>query len=79
MGHFSKTSNLAHDTAINAAEAVRQVAVAAATKDPAGQVAVISAEITFHRAVLASCKANNSNAGLAESLMALKALGTGGN
>jgi hypothetical protein len=74
MGHFSKTSNLAHDAAINTAEATRQVAVAAATT----QAAVNAAEIVFHRAVLASAKANNSNQGVAESLSALKALGTGG-
>jgi hypothetical protein len=76
MGHFQKTGTFsAHDNAINAAEAVRQVAVAAAAQSPAGQVAVNNAEIAFHRAVLASCKANNTSQGASESLMALKALG----
>jgi len=77
MGHYQKTNTFsAHDNAINLAESTRQVAVAAAAQSPAGQAAVNAAEVIFHRAVIASCKANNSSQGLAESLLALRALGT---
>ena len=76
MGHFLKTGlNSAHETAVNLAEAVRQSAVAAVAQSPAGQKASDAAEIVFHRAVLASCRANNSSAGMEASLLALKALG----
>jgi hypothetical protein len=79
MGSLNKTGvNAAHDLAMQIAESTRQVAVAAAAQSPAGQAAVDAAEISFHRAVLASCKANNSSNGLEASIAALKDLGTGG-
>jgi len=37
-----------------------------------------AAEIAYHRGIIASCRANNSSAGMAESIMALRALGVGG-
>jgi hypothetical protein len=79
MGSLNKTGvNSAHDTAMQIAESTRQVAVAAAGTGPSGQAAVDAAEIIFHRAVIASCKANNSSNGLEASISALKDLGTGG-
>lgn len=78
MGHFSKTGNLTHDAAVNLAEGARQVSVAAAGTGPSGAVAVRNAEIIFHRAVLSSCRLNNSSAGQEASISALKLLGVGG-
>jgi hypothetical protein len=69
---ISKFGNKSHDDAVNAAEGVRQVAVAAASS----QAPVNSAEITFHRAALASAKANGI--GIEPIVAALKQLGTGG-
>src|SRR5262249_48067386 len=76
MGGLNKTGvNAAHDAALVAAEGTRQAAVIGVPSSPAGQATVSASEIAFHRAVIASCKANNSSNGLAESLMALKSLG----
>jgi len=76
MGHFQKTSTFsAHDNAVNLAEAVRQAAIAGVAQSPAGQKAHDAAEIAFHRAVVSSCRTNNSSQGLSESLQALRALG----
>jgi hypothetical protein len=75
MGGKVQSGNQAHDNACSLAEAARQVAVASVAQSPAGQKASDAAEITYHKAVIASCRANNSSNGLAESLMALRALG----
>jgi hypothetical protein len=63
----------AHDAACNLAEGARQVAVAAA----ATQAAVRAAEITYYRAVVASCRTNNSSSGIEQPLQALRELGPG--
>jgi hypothetical protein len=57
---------------------VAQVAIAAATQNAAGQVAVNAAEIIWARAVVSSCKLNNSSQGLEAATSLLKSLGTGG-
>jgi hypothetical protein len=75
MGGKVQSGNLAHDAACSVIEATRQVAVAAAGTGPSGQKASDAAEIIYHRGIIASCKANNSSNGLAESLMALRSLG----
>jgi hypothetical protein len=75
MGGKVQSGNLAHDVACSLVEATRQVAVASVAQSPAGQKASDAAEIAYHRGIIASCKANNSSQGLAESLMALRALG----
>jgi len=75
MGGVVKSGNYAHDTACAVAESVRQAAVAAVTQNAAGQVASNNAEIVYHRAVIASCKANNGGAGMEASLSALRSLG----
>jgi hypothetical protein len=69
---ISKSGNKSHDDAVNAAEGVRQVAVAAAST----QAAVNTAEITFYRAAKASALANGC--GAEPFISALKQLGTGG-
>jgi hypothetical protein len=69
-----KTGVKAHDDAIALAEGVRQVACA-----PGASAATIkSAEITFYRAVVSSCRTNNSNSGIEQASTALRELGTGG-
>jgi hypothetical protein len=78
MGGVVKSGNLVHDAACSLAEGVRQAAVAAVTQNAAGQVTSNNAEIAYHRAVIASCKLNNSAIGLEASMSALRALGTGG-
>lgn len=75
MGGLVKSGNAAHDAACLAAENTRQFAVAGVAQSAAGQVTYDNAEIQYHRSVSASCKANHSSNGLAESLMALKSLG----
>jgi hypothetical protein len=65
-----QSGNVAHDNAVRAAEGVRQASVAAAST----QAAVKAAEITFYRAVQASCRANNNSAGLEAADVALQAL-----
>jgi hypothetical protein len=66
----SQTGNLAQDTAVNAAESARQVAVASASGSAA---TARSAEITFYRACLASAIANKC--GTEQFIAALRALG----
>lgn len=78
MGGLVKSGNYAHDLACTAAEASRQAAVATVTMNPAGQVASNNAEITYARAVIASCKANNNGIGTEPYQTLLRALGTGG-
>jgi len=78
MGGHTRSGNLVHDTACNSAESSRQAAAAAATQNPAGQVTVNNAEITWARACVASCKANNNSIGAEPFQTLLRALGTGG-
>jgi hypothetical protein len=76
MGGLNKTGvNAAHDAALQSAEQARQAAVVGVPNSPAGQVTMNNSEIAFHRAIVASCRANNSNVGLEGSLSALKSLG----
>lgn len=69
----SQTGIRAHDLVVDAAESMRQVAVAAA----ANQAAARAAEIVFYRACLASAKVNNPSC-IAVYVEALYELGTGG-
>ncbi len=78
MGGLTRSGNLVHDTTCNAAEGTRQVAAGAATQNAAGQATVNNAEITWARACVASCKANNNSAGAEPFQTLLRALGTGG-
>jgi hypothetical protein len=76
MGGLNKTDgSSAHNAALLAAEAAWQSAVAGVASTAAGQVVMNAAELAFHRAVVASCKANNNNQGLEASLAALRSLG----
>jgi hypothetical protein len=75
MGGVVKSGNYAHDVACAAAESVRQSAVVAVASSAAGQVISNNAEIAYHRAIIASCKANNGGAGTEASLSALRLLG----
>jgi hypothetical protein len=67
----SQCDNTAHKTAVNLAEGVRQVAVAAAGSN---QVTINASEITFFRACLASAKTNGVPT--SHYVEALRALGT---
>jgi replication-associated recombination protein RarA len=80
MGGLVHTGStvVTHDVACQKAESTRQSAVAGAASSAAGQVVVNNAEIAFARAVIASCIANNSSAGLEAYQSLLRALGTGG-
>jgi hypothetical protein len=78
MGGKIVTGNIAHDAACSVAEAVRQATVAGAAQSPAGQLVSNTAEITYARAVIASCKANNGGQGATAYQDMLRALGTGG-
>jgi hypothetical protein len=78
MGGVVKTGVVAHDNACLAAEVTRQAAVQGLTTGPSAQASYNAAEIAYHRAVIASCKANLSNVGLEASMSALRNLGTGG-
>jgi hypothetical protein len=78
MGGIVKSGVAAHDSACLLAEVTRQAAVAGAAQSAAGQVTINNAEITYHRAVIASCRANNGGFGVEASLTALMTLGTGG-
>src|SRR5262245_49391624 len=78
MGQFSKSGNLAHDTACNTAESTRQGVQATAAQSPSGQATLNAAEIVWARACLASCKTNNGGAGVETYVQLLRALGTGG-
>jgi hypothetical protein len=62
----------AHDDVVNAAEGVRQTAVAAASS----QAAVKSAEVTYYRAVAKSALKNGC--GVEAAMSALKSLGQTG-
>jgi hypothetical protein len=53
----------------------RQNAIVGVASSPAGQIVMDNAEVTYHRAILASCRTNNSNAGMEASLSALRDLG----
>jgi hypothetical protein len=66
-----QSNTKAHNDAVTAAEGARQSGVAAAGSS---QSAARAAEVTFYRAVVASCKANNNNSGLEAALSALQAL-----
>jgi hypothetical protein len=68
------TGNYLHDQACSVAEGVRQAAVAGATT----QSVITSAEITWARAIIASCKANLGGSGAEAFQTLLRALGTGG-
>jgi hypothetical protein len=67
----------AHQAAVIAAEQSRRSTIAAATQNPAGQVAVRNADIAFYRALLASARTNGVDAG--PFVQALRLLGQGGN
>jgi hypothetical protein len=71
---WQKTGVKAHDDVCILAEGARQVAVAGA----ASQAGVRAAEITFYRAVKASCIANNGYGGVEAAMNGLRELGTGG-
>lgn len=71
MSSVVKTGVLAHDNACLAALTTLQGALPAA----ATQAAVNALYITFHKAVVASCKANNNSSGMDPSLTALRSLG----
>jgi hypothetical protein len=75
VGQFTKSGNLLHDNACNAAEAVRQGAVANLTMNAAGQLASNNAEIAWARACINSCRLNNNNVGMECFLSVLKSLG----
>ena len=75
MGQYAKSNNLVHDAACNLAESVRQVTAAAVAQSPAGQAALNTAEITWARACIASCKANNNSQGVEAYLSLLRSLG----
>jgi hypothetical protein len=78
MTGLVRSGNYLHDQACAVAEGVRQATVAGATMNAAGQVTVNNAEIAWARAIIASCKANNSGAGAEAFQSLLRALGTGG-
>ena len=71
MGGIVTGVNSAHAAACRLAEMTRQAAVAGSPT----QAAVNAAEIAYHRAVIASCKANNGGNGIEASLIALQSLG----
>jgi hypothetical protein len=75
MSSGNTPENFTHNSTVTKAEGVRQQAVAAAN----GNVATVrSADISFHKAVVNSCIANNSSAGLQPSMQALRELGQTG-
>jgi hypothetical protein len=66
-----KTSNKAHDDAIFAAEQAWQaVAIPGAT-----DAQLKTGRITYYRALVASCLANNNGSGIQPALTALRELG----
>jgi hypothetical protein len=69
-----KSGNSTHDATCAVAEGVRQTSVAAAGNI---QSQVVTAEITFHRAVIASAKANGLPVPTT-SVFALRELGVSG-
>jgi hypothetical protein len=68
-----KSGNSAHDSAVNLAEGVRQVACASG----ASAATIKAAEITFFRTWVSSCKTNNGGSGIEQPLTALRELGVG--
>jgi hypothetical protein len=76
MGGVVKSENAAHNAACLAAEIARQAAIQNLTTGPAAQASYNAAEVSYHRAVVASAKANNC--GAEASISALRLLGTGG-
>jgi hypothetical protein len=78
MGGKVQSGNFAHDAACSVAEGVRQAALIGVAQSPAGQIVSNNAEITYARAVIASCKANNNGQGTEAFSTMLRALGTGG-
>jgi hypothetical protein len=78
VGQYTQSGNYQHDLACNKALGVLQGSIAAATQNAAGQVTINNAEIVWARAVIASCKQNNSSQGLEAAMSLLRALGTGG-
>ena len=74
MGGLNRTGiNTAHDAALLAAEAARQSSLAA--NPTPTQVQMDAIELTFHRAIVASCRLNNNSHGLEASMRALQDLG----
>jgi hypothetical protein len=73
MGGIVQSNNLTHNANVLAAELARQNATSNITMNAAGQAAFNAAEIVYHRAVIASAKANGC--GVEASLGALKVLG----
>jgi hypothetical protein len=74
MGGTVKTGITAHDAACALAEGARQASVAGSPT----QATVNAAEITWARAIVASCVANNNGQGAEAFRSLLRALGTGG-
>jgi hypothetical protein len=63
-----RTGVPAHDLALQAAEAAKQQTIV-----PGASAATIrSAELTYYRACVASCRANNNSAGIEQFTTALK-------
>jgi hypothetical protein len=75
MGGLVQSGNRLHDAACLLAEIARQNAIIGVASSPSGQVVMDAAEVTYHRAILASCRTNNSSAGMEASLSALRDLG----
>jgi hypothetical protein len=78
MGGVVKSDNLVHNAACLAAEVARQAAIQGLATGPAAQAAYNAAEVSYHRAVIASAKLNNGGNGVEASIGALRLLGTGG-
>jgi hypothetical protein len=68
MSSVVRTGVVAHDNACLAALNTLQGALIGMPT----QAAVNAAYVTFHRAIIASCKANNNSNGMEPSLVALK-------
>jgi hypothetical protein len=75
MGGINRTESFNHNVALLAAEAKRQSDTAAVASSVAGQAAMNSAEITWARSCIASCKLNNAGAGIEPYLGVLRSLG----
>jgi hypothetical protein len=73
VGYTSHSHNIVFDAAVNAAEGVRQVAVAAAGNS---QATVRNAEIAFFRSVITAGNANSVS--VAHAYAALRELGVNG-
>jgi hypothetical protein len=73
MGGVVQSNNLTHNANVLLAEGQRQNSVAGVTMNAAGQATMVAAEIVYHRAVIASAKANGC--GTEASMSALRLLG----